>query len=158
MHVFSILTLSLSPSPPPLPLFRSFSLSPSSLSLSARRWKAKLKARTTTLHERTICTINKENNDRNLRFQVAICFGLIIFTGIRKVCPFPPFPTLIAACQPPVKSAIQAGRLYQMTSYVGRYNLVPRAFLRRGEDGREKTLASADHVTNLNITIPTNLW
>ena len=25
-------------------------------------------------------------------------------------------------------------------------NLVPRAFLRRGEDGREKTLASADHV------------
>ena len=36
-------------------------------------------------------------------------------------------------------------------------NLVPRAFLRRGEDGREKTLASADHVTNLNITFPTNL-
>ena len=26
------------------------------------------------------------------------------------------------------------------------FNLVPRAFLRRGEDGREKTLASADHV------------
>ena len=26
------------------------------------------------------------------------------------------------------------------------HNLVPRAFLRRGEDGREKTLASADHV------------
>ena len=38
-----------------------------------------------------------------------------------------------------------------------RPNLVPRAFLRRGEDGREKTLASADHVTNLNITFPTNL-
>ena len=36
-------------------------------------------------------------------------------------------------------------------------NLVPRAFLRRGEDGREKTLASADHVTNLNITFPINL-
>ena len=36
-------------------------------------------------------------------------------------------------------------------------NLVPRAFLRQGEDGREKTLASADHVTNLNITFPTNL-
>ena len=36
-------------------------------------------------------------------------------------------------------------------------NLVPRAFLRRGEDGREKTLASADHVTNFNITFPTNL-
>ena len=26
------------------------------------------------------------------------------------------------------------------------YNLVPRAFLRRGEDGREKTVASADHM------------
>ena len=25
-------------------------------------------------------------------------------------------------------------------------NLVPRAFLRRGEDGREKTLASIDHM------------
>ena len=37
------------------------------------------------------------------------------------------------------------------------FNLVPRAFLRRGEDGREKTLASADHVTNLNIKFPTNL-
>mgnify|MGYP000043656565 CR=1 FL=1 len=36
-------------------------------------------------------------------------------------------------------------------------NLVPRAFLRRGEEGREKTLASADHVTNLNITFATNL-
>ena len=36
-------------------------------------------------------------------------------------------------------------------------NLVPRAFLRRGEDGREKTLASAGHVTNLNITFGTNL-
>ena len=36
-------------------------------------------------------------------------------------------------------------------------NLVPRAFLRRGEEGREKTLASADHVTNLNITFAPNL-
>ena len=30
--------------------------------------------------------------------------------------------------------------------WIRNFNLVPRAFLRRGEDGREKTLASADHV------------
>ena len=36
----------------------------------------------------------------------------------------------------------------QITISLDKYyhNLVPRAFLRRGEEGREKTLASADHV------------
>ena len=43
---------------------------------------------------------------------------------------------------PPLYAEIaSAGRIP-----VTQVNLVPRAFLRRGEDGREKTLASADHV------------
>ena len=36
-------------------------------------------------------------------------------------------------------------------------NLVARAFLRREEGGREKTLASAGHVTKLNGTLSTNV-
>ena len=46
---------------------------------------------------------------------------------------------------------------FQVSSLCICINLVPRAFLRREEVGREKTLASAGHVAKLNGTLSTNV-
>ena len=71
---------------------------------------------------------------------------LLIERAISHLCPCVEILNIIL--QSKLNEKLVFSRLIKVTSLTMFYvpNLVPRAFLCRGEEGREKTLASADHV------------